>query len=74
MGLRTVIVPATIGIEWETLGDPATMFRLRIDDKVVGENLTAAQAHLLVGEILERIVLPNRKPRPPRPVNFVSAE
>ena len=69
-----MIVPATIGIEWQTLGDPATMFRLRIDDKVVGENLTAAQAHLLVGEILERIVLPNKKPKPPRPLNFVNAE
>jgi hypothetical protein len=53
-------VPATIGIEWQTAGDPATMFRLKIDDRIVGENLTAAQAHLLVGEILERIVLPNK--------------
>ena len=46
-------------------GDPAAMLRLKIDDRVVGENLTAAQAHLLVGEILERIVLPN-KPRKPQ--------
>jgi hypothetical protein len=69
-----MIVPATIGIEWQTIGDPATMFRLRIDDKVVGENLTAAQAHLLVGEILERIVLPNKKPKSSRPASMVSAE
>ena len=60
-------VPATIGIEWQTAGDPATMFRLKIDDRIVGENLTAAQAHLLVGEILERIVLPNKPRKPQRP-------
>ncbi len=53
-------VPATITIETETVGDPRTMFRLRIDGKVVGENLTAVQTHLLVGEILERIVLPKK--------------
>jgi hypothetical protein len=34
------------------------MFRLLIDEKIVGENLTAAEAHLLVGEILDRVVLP----------------
>jgi hypothetical protein len=48
----------TIVIEAETPGDSRTLFRLRIDDKVIGEKLTAAQVHLLVGEILERIVLP----------------
>jgi hypothetical protein len=69
-----MIVPATIGIEWQTIGDPAAMFRLRIDDKVVGENLTAAQAHLLVGEILERIVLPNKKRKPLRAVSMANAE
>jgi hypothetical protein len=53
-------VLATIAIEAETVGDPLTMFRLRIDNKVVGENLTAVQTHLLVGEILERIVLPKK--------------
>jgi hypothetical protein len=34
------------------------MFRLRIDAKVIAEGLTAAQAHLLVGEVFERIALP----------------
>jgi len=67
-------VPATIGIEWETAGDPAAMFRLKIDDRVVGENLTAAQAHLLVGEILERIVLPNKPRKPQRPKIVENAE
>jgi hypothetical protein len=32
--------------------------RLRLDDKIVGKNLTAVQAHLLIGEILDRITLP----------------
>jgi hypothetical protein len=47
-----------IVIEFETPGDSRSLFRLRLDNKVVGENLTAAQAHLLVGEILDRITLP----------------
>ena len=56
-----MIVPATIGIEWQTIGDPSAMLRLRIDDKIVGE-------------ILERIVLPNKKPKPPRPMSVGPAE
>ena len=47
-----------IVIELETPGDSGGLFRLRLDNKVVGENLTAVQAHLLVGEILDRITLP----------------
>ena len=47
-----------IVIELETPGDSRSLFRLRLDNKVVGENLTAAQAHLLVSEILDRITLP----------------
>ena len=52
-------VPATIAVEAETTGDSRTMFRLRINGRLVGENLTAAQTHLLVGNVLERIALPN---------------
>ncbi len=59
-------VPATIAIEAETVDDPWTMFRLRINGKVVGEDLTAVQTHLLVGEILERIVLPKKARKPAR--------
>ena len=44
-----------IVIEAETPGDSRTMFRLRIDANLIAEDLTTAQAHLLVGEILERI-------------------
>ncbi len=47
-----------IVIELETPGDSRSLFRLRLDNKVVGENLTAVQTHLLVGEILDRITLP----------------
>jgi hypothetical protein len=47
-----------IVIELETPGDSRSLFRLRLNNKVVGENLTAVQAHLLVGEILDRITLP----------------
>ena len=45
-------------IETEAPGDSRTMFRLRIDAKLIAESLTAVQAHILVGEILERIALP----------------
>ena len=44
-----------IVIETETPGDSRTMFRVRMDDLVIGQNLTAAQAHLIVGEVLDRI-------------------
>ena len=47
-----------IVIEAETPGNSRTMFRLRIDANLIAEDLTTAQAHLLVGEILERIALP----------------
>jgi hypothetical protein len=53
-------------IEAETPGDSRTMFRLILDDKVVGENLTAAQAHLLIGEVLDRITLPRVVEKAPR--------
>jgi hypothetical protein len=37
----------TMAVEAELSDDPRTMFRLRINGKVIGESLTAAQAHLL---------------------------
>ena len=49
-----------IVIELETPGDSRTMFRLRVDDNLIAEDLTAVQAHILVGEILERIALPKQ--------------
>src|ERR1700722_1628785 len=56
-------VPDTIAIELEAAGDSRSTFRLRVDSTVVGENLTAAQAQLLVGDILERIALYPAHPR-----------
>jgi hypothetical protein len=53
-----VSVPLVIAIEPESPGDSATLFRLRIDQRVVGQKLTAVQTHLLIGEILGRIALP----------------
>jgi hypothetical protein len=47
-----------IVIEPETPGDSRTMFRLRIDASLIADDLTAVQAHVLAGEILERITLP----------------
>jgi hypothetical protein len=47
-----------IAIEPEALGDSRTMFRVLIDEKIIAEGLTSAQAHLLVGDILERLALP----------------
>jgi hypothetical protein len=52
-----------IVIELEIPGDSRSLFRLRLDNKVVGENLTAVQTHLLVGEILDRITLPRASER-----------
>ena len=54
-----------IVVEAETPGDSRTMFRMRIDANLIAEDLTTAQAHLLVGEILERIALPKPLPTPP---------
>jgi hypothetical protein len=47
-----------ITIEEETPDDFRTLFRISLGPKIVGEHLTAVQAHLLVGEIFERIALP----------------
>ena len=47
-----------IVIEAETPGDSRTMFRLRMDASIIADGLTAVQAHVLVGEILERVALP----------------
>ena len=52
--------PTEIRIQAETPGDSASLFRFLIDDNVVGESLTAAEAHLLVGEILGRVALPGQ--------------
>jgi hypothetical protein len=49
---------ARITIEAQTPGDSRTMFRVLINEKAIAEDLTAAQAHLLAGEALDRMTLP----------------
>jgi hypothetical protein len=49
-----------IVIEAESPGDSGTLFRIRFGEKLIGEELTAAETHLLIGEILERITLPRK--------------
>jgi hypothetical protein len=51
----------TIVIEAESPGDSRTLFRIRFGDRPIGEELTAVEAHLLVGEILARIALPKQQ-------------
>jgi hypothetical protein len=54
-----------IVIEAETPGDSRTMFRLLIDASLIAEELTAVQAHILLGEILEQVALPKASERAP---------
>ena len=58
MSLSGKVSVERIVVEIEIPGDSRRLFRLRLDNNVVGENLTAVQTHLLVGEILDRITLP----------------
>jgi hypothetical protein len=37
------------------------MFRLLIDEKLIADGMTAAQTHILIGDILERLALPNKR-------------
>ena len=46
-----------IVIEAEAHGDSETKLRLSVDNHLIAENLTAAQARLLIEEILDRIPL-----------------
>jgi hypothetical protein len=50
--------PAKVTFEAQSPGDSSSLFRLLIDDKIVGEDLTAAQLHILIGEILRLVTLP----------------
>ena len=66
---RTLLGAPMVGrilVELETPGDSRTLFRLLIDDKVVGHSLTAVQAHILVGEVLDRITLPRQRTAGPQ--------
>jgi hypothetical protein len=49
-----------IVIEPETPGDSRSLFRLLVGEKVIAEGMTAAQAHILIGDILEKMTLPKK--------------
>ena len=59
-GNAELSVQLKVCIESELAGDSRTLFRLRVNGKIIAEELTAVLAHLLVGEVLERIVLPQK--------------
>jgi hypothetical protein len=63
-GSAGLVMIERIIIELETPGDSRTMFRVRMDDQMIGQNLTAAQAHLIVGEVLDRITIPRSARKP----------
>jgi hypothetical protein len=46
-----------IVIEQEEPGDSRTLFRLLVGDRLVAEGITATQIHILVGDILEKMML-----------------
>jgi hypothetical protein len=50
---RTKIV-----VEQEKPGDLRTLFRVLVYGEIFADGLTAAQAHVIVGDILETMVLP----------------
>ena len=56
--------PAKVSFEAQSPGDSRSLFRLRIDEKLIAENLTAAQLHLLIGEILQLVTLPSAETIP----------
>jgi hypothetical protein len=53
-----------IEIEGET-PDQRSLFRLTVNGRLIAQSLTAAQAHLLVGEIFEKALLPSEKAAKP---------
>ncbi len=53
-----------IVIQCENPSDSTTLFRLMIGEKIITEHMTTVQVHLLVGDILERLVKPRDEPMP----------
>ena len=47
-------------IEPETRGDSRSLFRLFFNHRLLAEQMTAAEVHGLVGDILEHAALPDR--------------
>ena len=55
---------ANIIVEPENPGNPRSLFRVYAFGRVYEEGLTAAQAHVLVGDFLEALILPGYTRRP----------
>jgi hypothetical protein len=53
-------------IESEVLNDPAALFMVILNGKLVAEHLTVAQVQLIVAEIMETAVLGKRSDKKPR--------
>jgi hypothetical protein len=49
-----------ITIESQVANDPAALFTVTLNGKLLGEHMTAAQAQVLASEIIERFVLGER--------------
>ena len=47
-------------LESEQPDDPGSLFRLNVNGLQVGESLTGAEAHLLIGLLLELTALPGK--------------
>ena len=45
-------------LENNSPADAPPVFRLLVDDDLIADALTPVQAHVLIGEILDRITLP----------------
>jgi hypothetical protein len=60
-------VTITIAIETDTDLRPSAMFRLIINGKVVATELAGPQAHLVVGELLQRMASVGETKDPARP-------
>ena len=50
-------------LEVEQAGNPRSLFRVTLNGKVIASGLTAAQAHLIVGDALEAFVMPGTSRR-----------
>jgi hypothetical protein len=60
-----------IVVEAETPDDPRSLFRLRVDQTLIAEGLTSAQAQIVVGEILEEITT-MEQPKFPDPQPYIN--
>jgi hypothetical protein len=50
-------------LEAEEAGNPRSLFRVTLNGRVIARSLTAAQAHLIVGDALEAFVMPSARRR-----------